>query len=99
MSTTAQQVINAINEYVARFTYSKKDWYIGIASNPDDRLFVDHNVDKKNGYWIHVPTDSHLIARAAEKALLAVGFDGGASGGDDSTTFVYAYARLRGTVR
>ena len=27
---------------------NKQNWYVGIATNPRDRLFMDHCVDKRN---------------------------------------------------
>ena len=60
---------------------SASDWYVGIASDVESRLFGDHNVNRPNGLWARYPTDSSTIAREVEKALLAQGLDGGSGGG------------------
>ena len=74
-----------------------KNWYVGIASNAEDRLFSDHKVTEDGGIWAHSPADSSSIARAVEADLLADGLDGGAGGGDYSTTTVYVYVKTSST--
>jgi len=69
--------------------YSK--WYIGIAADPEDRLFNSHKVEKV-GYWIHCPCDSFLDARKVERYFVEKrGANGGQGGGDHNTKSVYAY--------
>lgn len=63
---------------------------MGIAEDPQKRLFNDHNV-QKNGFWIYVPTISDTIARFVEKYFLSKGCDGGDGGGGKNTKYVYAY--------
>ena len=76
---------------------SLRNWYVGIASNVEARLFSDHNVDKQNGLWAHSTADSDSIARAVDADLLAEGLDGGAGGGDDTTKTVYVYVKTSST--
>jgi hypothetical protein len=81
------------------FQYRNSDWYVGIAADPRDRLFNDHNVDEQNGFWIYEQATSASVARQVEKAYLDTGHDGGGGGGDEESTYVYAYVKLQGTVR
>lgn len=69
-----------------------RDWYVGITSNPRQRLFNDHRVDEGYG-WIYAPADSNQIARFVEGYFLNLGCDGGSGGGDNSSTTVYAYKK------
>lgn len=72
----------------------KSNWYVGIAADPEDRLFNDHNVSKDNGWWIYRDAGTNTSARRIESYLLDnYGFDGGAGGGDHTTKFVYAYLK------
>lgn len=66
-------------------------WYCGIATNPRQRLFTDHNVDEKNGAWIHRDAGTDTMARKIEDYFLAKGCKGDDGGGDSSTRHVYAY--------
>lgn len=80
----------AILEYASGPDHS--GWYVGIAADPRQRLFSDHGVDEHQQPWVWVQADSQVTARAAERILLDMGFDGGTGGGVD-TVFVYAYRK------
>lgn len=69
----------------------KKDWYIGIAKKPRERLFRDHNVSEQVDLWIYRQANSDTVAREIENFFLAKGCKGGDGGGDHSTVYVYAY--------
>lgn len=73
-------------------------WYCGIASDPRDCLFNRHGVDERNGAWIYRDLGSDLAARAVERYLLSLGFQGGGGGGGVLTRYVYAY-RITSTTR
>lgn len=70
------------------------DWYVGIASNPRQRLFNDHNV-QENGYgWIFREAFNPESARDVEAHFTdTLGADGDTGGGDNTTKFVYAYKK------
>jgi len=74
------------------------NWYCGIASDPNQRLFNDHNVPKEKGkaWWIKENANSEQDARDTEERLLSLGFDGGEGGGDNTTIYVYVYKKIRG---
>lgn len=77
----------------------KANWYVGIAGDIQGRLFGDHNVHPQNHVWIHRQAINASHARSAEAMLLNLGYDGGRSGGDYTTTYVYAFRKDWGTVR
>lgn len=72
----------------ARAPYSQ--WYVGIAADPEDRLFNEHGV-RESDWWIVRRLASAEAAGRIEQSLLKLGCDGGEGGGDESTTAVYAY--------
>lgn len=90
----AQKLTQDILQYVGDDEVSK--WYAGIATNPVNRLFVDHKVEQ-NGQWIHGPADSVGDTRAIESHLHGLGFDGGGGGGDNPQ-HVYAYKKTPTTI-
>ena len=98
---TAQQIHDEIVAYLATNFGSelRSMWYVGIASNVDQRLFGEHNVDRKSPAWIWRNAFSNSHARAAESLLLQRGHDGGPGGGDQNCTYVYAFRMDPGTVR
>jgi hypothetical protein len=94
-----QEIVSEILAYYNRCGSGQCSlWYVGIASNPINRLFVEHNVNKDNGNWIYGEAISAENARATEIYLIKqYGFDGDTGGGDEATRFVYAYRKTSTT--
>lgn len=99
MAKTMGQIIESIDAFMTRFRFTNSQWYVGIATDPEARLFNDHNVDREKGAWIYERAQSSRIARQVEQAYLKTGHDGGTGGGDDDSVFVYAFVKLDGTER
>jgi len=90
-------IIQEIEDYVSKCGGSFSSWYIGIAEDPRDRLFNQHNVNEKNDNWIYRPTPSSEIARNVEQHFLDLGMDGGSGGGDYLSKAVYCYIKTYST--
>lgn len=97
MSASKEEIFTSINAYFK--TGQRRDWYVGIAADPKQRLFKDHNVTEGSGSYIALEASSTAEAREIEQTYLDAGFDGGAGGGDNNTNWVYAYLKVPGTVR
>ncbi len=91
MARTAQEIYDDIVKHMNKFNVPYSSWYAGIATDPKDRLFVEHNVDERNGEWAFESCKNSSDARAIEKALLELGCQGGSGGGDNSTKSCYIY--------
>lgn len=91
-----QQVYDEIVAHMKKNAGKYSNWYCGIASDWASRLFDDHQVPRKEHPYIARQCFSNDDARAVERALLNLGCDGGAGGGDETTVYVYAY--LKGTM-
>jgi len=89
-----QELINGIKEYISKNGGSYPGWYVGITSNPESRIFNDHNVTKQGGAWVHGAALSSQAAREIEEYFINVlGTDGGSGGGDFTSATVYAYKK------
>jgi len=88
---TPQEVYDFLVNHMKKCNPSYSKWYAGIATDPRDRLFVDHNVDEENGTWAYETCATSDGARNVEKALLDLGCQGGDGGGDSSTKSCYVY--------
>lgn len=91
MAKTKQEIISDIENYIGS---NFSSWYIGIASDPKQRLFIDHNVKEKGsgGGWIFREAKSSDEARDIEIYLIdKLGTKGDSGGGDNTTKYVYAY--------
>ena len=87
-------IINEIEQFMSKFGGYYSDWYVGIATNPKDRLFNDHNVNEQNDVWIFRTADTDDIARSIEQYFLTQReTDGGPGGGSNSSKVVYAYKK------
>jgi len=89
--STANQVVTEIDAYIRQGGGGYSAWYVGIASEPRQRLFDDHNVDKDRDAWIYRDCGSQVVARQVEVYFLQRGCQGGGGGGDSSTHYAYAY--------
>jgi len=89
-------IANDIKNHADKEGSGYNSWYCGIASDVDQRLFNDHNVPKEDSWWIKRNVGSEQDARDTEEHLLNLGFDGGDGGGDNTTTHIYAYKKIRG---
>ncbi|MCX6112812.1 MAG: hypothetical protein NTY22_05970, partial [Proteobacteria bacterium] len=80
-------LINAIKEYISKNGGFYPDWYVGITSDPESRVFSGHNVNKQSGVWVHGPASSSQEAREVENYFIStIGTDGGSGGGDFTST-------------
>lgn len=84
------KIVNEILTYIG--SQNKTGWYVGIATNIKERLFLEHNVaEKGEAGWIFATAASEQNARDTEKYLLNFyGFKGGVGGGL-CPKCVYAY--------
>lgn len=91
---TYNDIIKNIDEHLSKSPKQYyKDFYIGITSNIDERLFGYHNVNRHGDWWIYCDGDTEEIARLVEKYYLDKGMKGAPGGGDGKgqTKIVYCY--------
>ena len=93
VAQTAQAVYNEILAHINEQGGAKSNWYCGIASDWEARLFEDHNVPRKDHWRTARQCFNDTDSRAVEKSLLELGCDGGSGGGDNTTVYVYAYLK------
>ena len=91
MAQSKKEIIKEIRSYITECGGSIKKWYVGIAADPEERLFDDHSVDEEKDFWICCTASSNTVARDVEKHFLAKGAAGGTGGGSKATKSVYAY--------
>jgi len=97
MATPEEQAYSKIKTYIDKQGKLYQSWYAGIASNARERLFQDHNVLEKGDLWVYDQCPNDKGARSVEAALLKLGCDGETGGGDESTTYIYAYLKSSNT--
>jgi hypothetical protein len=95
----AVPVQQAYNETVAHMNKLGRyeDWYAGIASDWDTRLFSDHRVPRQGAGYIVRKCHNDKDSTAVEDALRKLGCDGGGIVGNKETVYVYAYLKTSET--
>ncbi len=93
---TNNTIVNDIKKHADKEGSGYNNWYCGIASDVDQRLFNDHNVPKEDSWWIKRNAENEQDARDTEEYLLSLGFDGGEGGGENTTIHIYAYKKISG---
>jgi len=95
---TKETIKREIKAHIDKEGSGYQNWYVGIATDPEDRLFNDHKVTEKNGWYIFRHAESSVIAREIEEYFIeTVGTAGGQGGGDSLTKSVYAYKKTSNT--
>ncbi len=87
-----QEIDNLIQKTGANY----REWYVGLAINPRQRLFSGHNVNEQSGAWLFRDAGSEATARDLETIFLKKGCKGGALK-RDSSRHIYAYKMTRTT--
>ena len=89
------EVYNAIQQitmYINAHDPTYEHWYIGIAKDPNKRLFQQHSVDKTWGDFLVIETSSDEIAREVESYFTETSpIQGGPRGGNEASKYVYIY--------
>jgi hypothetical protein len=93
IASQTQTIYDEISAHITRQGGLLHNWYAGITSDVNARLFGAHRVPRENHWFIYRRAISSLEARRIEDALLRKGCDGGPGGGDSSAVFVYAYLK------
>ena len=97
MVITRQKIINDLIAHINSCGGTYAHWYVGIAENPRQRLFNDHNVSEVGDAWIFRETQDTNVARSIEDYFVDLGTDGGSGGGSLATRFIYAYKKTNKT--
>lgn len=86
-----QEIITEFENFMGKHGQYYHEFYVGIASDPNDRLVNGHGVtiNVPNIYWT-APLYTQIV-RAIEKHFLDKGAKGGPGGGDNNTCYIYAY--------
>ena len=98
MAKTLQEAYTEIKAFINKQGKPYTEWYAGIASEPEERLFEEHNVtEAKSDWWIYRECSDEQSARAVKETLIKLGCDGDSGGGDYATVYAYAYLKSANT--
>lgn len=95
---TARTIKTNIDAFIDCYARPKGHWYVGVAADPEGRLFIDHLVNRQTGAWIYWKADSAAMARQIERDYHDLGHDGDPGGRDADRVYVYAYIKTPATI-
>ena len=100
MIFSVQQIKYEFLAYMKEFGGSFNQWYVGVANNPEQVLFSQHNVDREKDYWIFKPALSFrattTVLQYFREKLKTDGADVGV--GSDEMTYVYTFKKSATTI-
>ena len=88
---TMKDIIRDITEFMISRGGYYYQWCAGITSEPQKRLFVDHNLERERDVWIYRDCGSETTARKVERHFLDSGCQESTMPGEPSSPFVYLY--------
>lgn len=95
MADTEDQIRKEILDFIDENEGDYSSWYVGVAKDPEEELFVRHKVNRQTGLWIYRAAETPTAAQRIHRRLLDLGTAGQAAPEDGRV--VYAYRRSDGT--
>lgn len=94
MAKSEETIKQEIKDHIASRGGKYSDWYVGIAADPEQRVYEDHRVDEYLDKFIWRWAENDVVARKIERYFIdQLGTDGGPGGGSKDTRCVYAYKK------
>jgi hypothetical protein len=94
----SSSIVAEIDAHMQKSGIANSSWYVGVTSDIEKRLFGFHQVPRKDHWYIYRRAINADDARTIEAAYPRAGCKGSGGGGDQTTTYVYAYVITPQTV-
>ena len=98
-SLAAQQIVEEMNAHMTQSGIPIDRWYVGVAADWQQRLFVTHRLPQPYRWFICRNALNHRDAQAIALAYHKAGSTGHLGRADETAVFVYAYAITPQTVQ
>ena len=87
-------IVKDILSYIFENDFQLSEWYVGIASNPREKLFQEHNVMEDSDLWIIRAAESITSAKSIAYHIISrYGTDGLLKSNSETSKFVYAFKK------
>ena len=97
MVLSVQQIKFEIMRYVKEIGSDFSEWYIGIAEDPSEALFVMHKVDKQKDIWMYKQAVSVRACFTVRDYFLKIQNMSGSNSSNEnvtkSTNYVYIFKK------
>lgn len=92
MADTEEEIKQKISEHMRKYGGSYLDWYVGITSDTETRLFKKHKVNKNKNSWFFIQTDEQIAKNIGHYFINFLGTDG-KTNGIEHPNYVYVYKK------
>ena len=101
MAVTVEEEVNLrVVSYMEKSGIPISSWYVGVASKPKDRLFLEHLVSETEGLWIIKDAVSEEAAREVERSIVEKNKTQGHPGSEKgSPRYAYAFVVTKITIQ
>ena len=93
MPKAIEEAVNNIKRKIDLYGHDYNAWYIGIAKDVTQKLFVDHKVNDQNGIWIYIVANTNSDAKEIKNYFERIGVTFNNSDDDENGLFVFAYKK------
>jgi len=98
MSTTVLSIpyyklIDSIDRFIRKNSYTYFDWFIGLTDNAEKTLFEEHKLNREKDSWIYEEVLNDSDAKRIQKYFLNMGCVGGVFNHHTTSKFIYVYRR------
>jgi len=83
--------------FIEEHACAPHQWYVGLASDAEEKLFQHHKVNRHANSWIYRMADSPETARSVHEKFLRLGCDGEQHANELNATDVYIYLKSHKT--
>lgn len=98
MPKARKPIVREIQRYIDGVEGLYEDWFVGIAADAKDALFVRHRVLEEGDLWIYRTASTSRVAHSVRDFFTAeLGTDGSKEARDGDPRMVYAYRKSEHT--
>ncbi len=87
------KVIDSIDRFIRKNSYTYFDWFIGLTDNAEKMLFEDHRLNREKDSWIYEEVPDESDAKRIQNYFLNMGCVGGIFNDHKTNKFIYVYKR------
>jgi hypothetical protein len=87
------QIINTLDEFIRKNSFTYHDWYVGLAVNVEENLFNEHQLNPETDVWIFKEIPDEKEGVRIREYFLNMGCVSGISDMTDRARYVYLYRR------
>ena len=87
------QIIDSLDEFIRKNSYTYRDWYVGLTANVEEHLFNEHQLSPETDVWIFEAIPDAREGARIREYFLNMGCVSGISDVTYQAQYIYLYRR------